>query len=205
MAADTGRRGGGRSYHHGDLPAALIRTSFELLAEHGPAEFSVAKVARRLGISTAAPYRHYSDRDHLLAAVAATAARDLADAVRAAADRAGDDPVDRFAAAGGVYARFVVERGVGFDVIYAPELEGLRDETLAEAGRALMDLLTDLAEAVDGRAKVDALDLVEHLVVLAHGYVSLYRDGFFARGSRRSLDDIVARVTRAVGELAARS
>ncbi|MFJ9032772.1 TetR/AcrR family transcriptional regulator [Streptomyces sp. NPDC102274] len=192
----------GRRYHHGDLPAALIRTSFELLADNGLADFSVAKVARRLGISTAAPYRHYSDRDHLLAAVAAAAARQLAAAVRAAAEGAGPDPADRFGAAGAAYVRFAVSHGAGFDVIYAAGPRGLGDAALAAAGRELMDLLTTLAEDTGVRPKEDALRLVGDLVALAHGYATLYRDGFFPR-ARYSLDDIAAHAARAGRELAA--
>jgi AcrR family transcriptional regulator len=202
MAADTtDNQRPGRRYHHGDLPAALIRTSFELLAEHGLPAFSVAQVARRLDISTAAPYRHFSDRNHLLAAVATTAARELADAIRTAAAGAGADPVDRFAAAAAAYVRFAVSRGAGFNVIYAAGLQELHDQALADAGRQLMDLLIALAEDTGERPKRDTLRLVENLIVLAHGYATLYHDGFFARG-RYSLDDIAARASQASRELA---
>jgi len=182
----------GRPYHHGDLPAALIRTSFELLAEHGLAEFSVAKVARRLGISTAAPYRHYPDRDHLLAAVATTAAGELTEAIRAAATAG--DPVERFAAAGGAYVRFVVSRGVGIEVIFAEDLTKLQDEALATAGRELVDLLIELADDLGDQ---NSLRLVDNLVALSHGYATLYRSGFFTRGSRYDLDEIADRATEA--------
>ena len=60
-----------RGYHHGELRAALVRAARELIAERGAAEFSVAEVARRCGVSSAAPYRHFTDRNALLAAVAA--------------------------------------------------------------------------------------------------------------------------------------
>ena len=48
-----------RPYHHGNLRAELIEASFDLLAEHGLGDFSVAKVARAVGVSTASPYRHF--------------------------------------------------------------------------------------------------------------------------------------------------
>src|SRR3954452_14123313 len=108
-----------RGYHHGNLPAALIEASFGLLAERGLPGFSVAKVARAVGVSTASPYRHFADRDALLAAVAAQAAADLADRIRADADGAGEDPVERFAVTAGTYVRFVAERGAGLDVIFS--------------------------------------------------------------------------------------
>ena len=61
-------------YHHGDLRAALIGTAVELLGERGLEAFSMAEASRRLGVAVSAPYRHFADRDALLAAVAVRAA-----------------------------------------------------------------------------------------------------------------------------------
>src|SRR4051812_27589636 len=96
-----------RPYHHGNLRAELIEASFALLAEHGLAGFSVAQAARAVGDNAAAPYRHFPDRDHLLAAVAAQAAVELADRMREDAVAAGEDPRERFAVTAGTYVRFV--------------------------------------------------------------------------------------------------
>ena len=63
---DEGRRG----YHHGNLREALIRGALELIADKGPAGFTVAEAARSAGVSPGAPYRHFRDRDELLADVA---------------------------------------------------------------------------------------------------------------------------------------
>ena len=85
-------------YHHGDLRAALVRSGRDQLAETGLAGFSVARVARRVGVSSGAPYRHFPDREALLAAVGQEVAAELTEALRRAADAAGDDPVERLAA-----------------------------------------------------------------------------------------------------------
>ena len=61
---------GGR-YHHGDLRPALVDAAIAVIAERGVRDFSMAEASRRLGVTTAAPYRHFADRDELLAAVAA--------------------------------------------------------------------------------------------------------------------------------------
>jgi len=61
---------GRRGYHHGDLREALIRGALELIAEKGPAGFTVAEAARSAGVSPGAPYRHFRDRDDLMADVA---------------------------------------------------------------------------------------------------------------------------------------
>src|SRR5437667_11686444 len=65
-----GGRSGPRGYHHGNLKEALIRAALELIAQKGPAGFTFAEAARWAGVSPAAPYRHFRDRDELLASVA---------------------------------------------------------------------------------------------------------------------------------------
>ncbi len=58
------------TYHHGDLRRALIEAALELVTERGPKGFTLTEVAKRAGVSIAAPYRHFTDKSHLLAAVA---------------------------------------------------------------------------------------------------------------------------------------
>ncbi|MFI5846046.1 TetR/AcrR family transcriptional regulator [Catenuloplanes sp. NPDC051500] len=191
-----------RGYHHGDLRAALVRASLELLAETGA--FSVAQVARRLGVSTAAPYRHFPDREHLLSAVAATAAGEMAAEIAAAVATAGDDPVDRFAAAGAAYVRYAVRTGAGFTVIFSTELSGVRDETRTAATRALMEQWMDLITATGARPTADSLHLIEEQIALAQGYTMLYTQGFFHRSSM-PLEEIAGRVAMGSRRLVAGS
>jgi AcrR family transcriptional regulator len=189
-----------RGYHHGDLRAALIEASFDQLADGGLGRFSVAAVARRLKVSSAAPYRHFADRDHLLSAVSGAAARNLREAVLAAADEAGTDPAGRLAAAAGAYVRFVTRTGAGFHVIFAEELYKIPDDARREQTRALISTLLDLATEAGAASHDEALLLVEATVAVAHGYVSLFADGFFARNGR-TLDSIAARATEAAHAL----
>src|SRR5262249_52640131 len=65
-----GGRSGPRGYHHGNLKEALTRAALELIAQKGPAGFTFAEAARWAGVSPAAPYRHFRDRDELLIDVA---------------------------------------------------------------------------------------------------------------------------------------
>lgn len=173
-----------RKYHHGDLPAALIRASFDLLAEEGLRGFSVAAVARRLGVSTAAPYRHFKDRERLLAAVSAAAARDLRTAITAAAADAGPDPADRFAAAAAAYVTFVARTGAGMNVIFAADLYDVHDEDRTAATRALTTVMLDLTTATGRRPIAESLRLVEAMIAVAHGFTALYTDGFWRRAGR---------------------
>ncbi|TCK21260.1 TetR/AcrR family transcriptional regulator [Pseudonocardia endophytica] len=169
-----GPRSRGR-YHHGDLPSALLDAGLVHLAAAGPSGFSVAEVARRVGVSTASPYRHFTNRDGFLAAVAARAANLLAASLAEATTAAGADPGDRLAAAAGAYAAFVSERRVGLDTIFSPALRSVQDVDLAQAGRAVMDLFLDPARELAGER---GLALTERVVALAHGYGTLDADGF---------------------------
>jgi AcrR family transcriptional regulator len=192
-----------RPYHHGNLRAELIDASFALLAEHGLAEFSVAKVARSIGVSTASPYRHFADRDHLLAAVAAQAARELADRIRADVEAAGPNGSEQFAVTAATYVRYVADRGAGFDVIFSGDLTQLGESELADAGRELLSLLLGLAEhAGDAPGSEPAIVLLERHIVTAHGYVALLRDGFFTnRRPKDTVQTIAERATQATRAL----
>ncbi len=189
-----------RKYHHGDLPAALIRASFELLAAEGLNGFSVAAVARRLGVSAAAPYRHFKDRGSLLSAVSAAAARDLRTAITAAAAAAGPGPADRFAAAAAAYVTFVARTGAGMNVIFAADLYAVTDPDRTAATRALTTVMLDLTTATGRRPIGESLRLLESMIAVAHGFTSLYTDGFWRRAGRPVTDvaDAAADAARAL-------
>jgi len=112
-------------YHHGDLKAALVDGAIELIAEQGLRGFSLAKLTQRLGVTVAAPYRHFADRDELLAAVAVRALHAFADALVGEA-REGDSPEQRLAAMARGYVRFAAEHRPLFDVVYGTGLDKTR-------------------------------------------------------------------------------
>ncbi len=85
-----------RPYHHGDLPNTLRRAAADLVAERGAAGFSLREVARRVGVSHAAPAHHYGDSSGLLTAVAVEAFQHLHAATHAAA-QSDTDPIERLA------------------------------------------------------------------------------------------------------------
>ncbi|SNQ51927.1 Transcriptional regulator [Frankia canadensis] len=176
------QRGGRSTYHHGDLAAALVEGTLDLIAQGGLAAFSVAALARRLGVSSAAPYRHFPDRESLLAAAALRAAGQLTERMAAAAAGADPaDPVERLAATAGAYTRFVIERRAGLDLLFNPELPAERHPELAAATRALLDLLLPLLLAVPTVATYrQALVLFERHLAQAHGHAVFHLDGVFA-------------------------
>jgi AcrR family transcriptional regulator len=156
-----------------------VEGALDLIAETGVEGFSVAEVARRLGVSAAAPYRHFPDRESLLAAAASVATRRLTDRIRTAAAEHPGDPVERLAATAGAYSRFVIERRAGFDLLFTPGLQDKHGGELREAIRGLMDEFLRLAAAASTGDIQAALDLMEHHTALAHGYATLQLGGVF--------------------------
>lgn len=91
------------SYHHGDLDTALVEAATRLVEERGLASFSLREVARVVGVSHAAPYRHFPNRQALLEAVAIQGFHDLSDALDAVIRQHPDDPRQQMIAAGATY------------------------------------------------------------------------------------------------------
>lgn len=167
------------TYHHGDLRAALIDAGLEMVAANGIAALSVADAAKRAGVSAAAPYRHFPNRQAFLAAVTTVAAREFGAEVQAAVDKvAGDDPLDLMEATAQAYVRFVIRRRIGWDVIFGNDLRDLPDADLAVT-RSLSDAFLAPALEVTGGDVRAALRLVEHEIAACHGYASLYLAGMF--------------------------
>ncbi|MFE6611266.1 TetR/AcrR family transcriptional regulator [Amycolatopsis sp. NPDC057786] len=169
----------GGKYHHGDLRAELVRVSLDLIAEQGLGAFSVAEVARRAKVSPGAPYRHFPDKESLLAAIAATVACQLADRVQEAVE-AESEPVAALAAAAGAYTEYLIERRAGMNIIYSDGLQGPEHATLHEQTRRLTDQFVMLCLAVADRPQ-DGLELMEQLFTQAHGYGTFYLDGVFTK------------------------
>lgn len=184
----------GGKYHHGDLRAALVRSSLELIAERGVAGFSVAEAARRANVSPGAPYRHFPERESLLAAVATTTAQLLTERVQHAAEQH-EDAADALAAAAGAYTEYLIERRAGMHLIYADGLHGPRYAELHEQTRRLTDqFLLRCLEVSD--TSQDALELMEQLFTQAHGYGMFWLDGVFAKHGY-SAELVVRKSTRA--------
>lgn len=186
-------------YHHGDLRAALVDAALELIAEQGIEALSVAEAARRTGVSAAAPYRHFPTRLNLLKAAATRAAHLLAAELTEAVEDT-TDPPEQLAETARVYVRFVVRHHAGLDLIFDERLR-VGDPALAEAGRAVMDVLLPIALAIAGDAPT-ALDLLEKHTAAAHGYATLHLSGFLHRRAP-DVEDIAAGAAEVSRTLAA--
>lgn len=113
-------------YHHGDLRNALLETSLALVAEQGVERFSLREAARAVGVSPAAAYRHFEDKDALLDALAHDAFGRLAQAMERAIARVPGEPgtparaAAAFMAVGHAYVEFAVQHPSYFRVMFGP-------------------------------------------------------------------------------------
>lgn len=97
------------SYHHGDLRNSLIEAAISLIREKGPNAFSLREVAKKAGVSHGAPYRHFEDRDDLLAAIATLGFTELADRVQNVRAGISADPLQKLKQVGEAYANLAIE------------------------------------------------------------------------------------------------
>jgi AcrR family transcriptional regulator len=121
-AKTTRRRRRPESYHHGDLPAALAAVAKELIAERGLEGFTLREVARRVGVTHVAAYRHYSDRRALLAAVAVHGFLRLRRRLEAARKKTPERLVPRLRALLAAYVQFCWAEPELMEVMFGPRL-----------------------------------------------------------------------------------
>lgn len=167
-----------RSYHHGDLERALVEASITLLADEGAEAFTLRAVARRVGVSHAAAYRHFADKDMVLEAIAADAYRQLAGRLREELARVPEASVEeRLWVVAMAYVRFALEQEPRFRVMTRPRRDELRSPALETAIDEALGVLVGVAKAgVDSGvlAKAPPLDHAMRVYVYAYGFASLY-------------------------------
>jgi AcrR family transcriptional regulator len=160
------------AYHHGDLRAALVGAAMDLLEEGGEAELSLRAVARRAGVSAAAPYRHYDDREALVSAVAAVGYRELAE--RLAAAHPSPSTPDELASAAVAYVQFALERPALFRIMFGQPCDRDSDERVA-ATAAVSLYVRGIVERTFPQADSEALATA--VWALVHGLAFLHLDG----------------------------
>jgi AcrR family transcriptional regulator len=163
-------------YHHGDLPAALIDAAIELIAERGVRNFSLAEASRRLGVTVAAPYRHFADRDELLAAVAVRALRTLGAALDA---QVSAEPAQRLASLAAAYVRFAAANRPLFETLFGAGLDKDRFPEVRSAAEPLTETFTACVMTICADDRDAAEALAGAVAATAHGYATLLLDGGF--------------------------
>ena len=183
------------TYHHGDLRRALLDAAASAIEESGVAALSLRDLARRAGVSHAAPAHHFGDKAGLLAALAAEGYEMQADALEAE---------DSFLEIGVAYVRFAVQHRAHFEVMYAPELYLYHadDPALAAArdrsGAVLYRSVEELPDAAADPGAVREAALAAWSI--AHGFATLWLSGSLPDlGS--SPDEAARMVLRELGRL----
>lgn len=177
-ATSTPDRAKKRAYHHGDLARSLVTAALELIAKHGPESLTLREVTAAVGVSHGAAYRHFADKEALLAAVAEEGYRGLAQRLASAANGANVYPNARIRALGAAYVEFAMARPAHYRVMWGPRVnEDGRFPSLEVAISEAFALV--IAEFERGQASANfrddepARDLAIAFWVAAHGFVEL--------------------------------
>ena len=184
--------------HHGDLRNALEQAALGLVTERGPHGFTLAEACRRAGVSVSAPYKHFADRDALLAALAERAYAEQR--VRfAAAVATTEDPVEQLAAFAAAYVRFAAEERALFDVTFSAGIDENSHPQLAEAGRGLLDILMPVVDRIDSD-KGNAFNLLVSVTAAAHGLSLFLQHGVFGaeQDSLQATEERAAHTARSI-------
>lgn len=165
-------------YHHGDLRAALIVAAEALLTRRGAAELSLRGVAREAGVSAMAPYRHFADKDALLAAVAGDGFHQFEARLREATSAA-PDPRAGLIAQGVAYVRFAHDQPALFRLMFGPLItKAVALEHLDRDSAPALDALRDAVAAAYPEADAQRRDdLVLTCWSMVHGLAGLIVDG----------------------------
>ena len=165
------------AYHHGDLRKALHDTAAAILEEEGLAALSLRAVARKAGVSHAAPYRHYPNHEALLVELAVEGFEELRAAISSAA-AAPDNRMDRITGIGGAYMRFASKHPALTQLMFGPQIPN----------RDAIPRLTDAADAIGAEIGAALEDPALGLAVWAavHGLAMLIVENVIDLGQRRA-------------------
>jgi AcrR family transcriptional regulator len=181
----TWGKGGPRGYHHGNLKEALVRAALELIAEKGPAGFTFADAARWAGVSPAAPYRHFRDREALLADVARRGFEEFANVLAKAWDEARPDVLTAFDRVGKAYLDFAKREPAYYSAMFEAGVSPDADPALRDAGDRAFGVLRAAAEKlvamIPAPNRPPALMVALHVWSMTHGIASLFGRGDAAR------------------------
>lgn len=187
------------TYYEGDLRRDLLDGALAVIEAEGTSALSLRAVARRVGVSHAAPKNHFEDKTALFTAIAIEGFQGLGAAMSAAISDA-PDPVSAARASGVAYVRYAIANPAHFRVMWRNELLG-EDPLLEEAGAHAFGALVAVAEraqATGWGAQVAPDDIAAIAWTCVHGLAQLWLDGPLAEIDGRSIDELTEAVTRAI-------
>lgn len=197
------------AYHHGNLREAVLSAAVEVIGQSGVAQLSLRDIARRAGVSHAAPAHHFGDKTGVVTAVAAQGFSLLADVLEQAL--AGEESRDSspdsspgaaFVEAGVAYVEFATTHVGHFEVMFQPALLRDDDPDLVKArDRAWRALSEGLAALPAERVAADRVAAEMAAWSLVHGFATLWLSGSLTAGSVTALGDDPAIAARAVARM----
>jgi AcrR family transcriptional regulator len=189
-------------YHHGNLKKALLDAAVKVIAKVGPRAFTLREVARQAKVSHNAPYRHFKDKEELLAAVAAEGFERLADSMIEAAASAGD-ALNALLLSGRGYVQFALRWPEHFSVMF-DQHEGFDAyPNYAASGQRAFQVLLDKIVAAQQAKQLppgDAKPLALTAWSMVHGIAKLAVSGLLPFDKEDAVLKFTAFATRAVGE-----
>ena len=184
---DKDEEGGGerRGYHHGNLREALVQAALDLILQRGASGVTFAEAARAAGVSPAAPYRHFRDRDALLAEVARQGFERFEAMLANAWSEGRPEPVKAFENVGRAYLAFARAEPAYYAAMFESGLPPDASAELREAGDRAFNVLKTAAESLSALLpkgqRPPALMMGLHFWAMAHGIASLFGRGDQAR------------------------
>jgi AcrR family transcriptional regulator len=175
-----------RGYHHGNLKEALLQAALGLIAEKGAAGFTFADAARMAGVSPAAPYRHFRDRDELLSNIAQRGFEQFEVALSQAWDDGRPETVTAFERVGKAYLAFAREKPAFYSAMFESGLATDVSASLQASAERAFAVIRAAAErlaalAPQGSPRPPALMMALHIWSMSHGVASLFARGDAAR------------------------
>lgn len=179
-------------YHHGDLARALIDAAIQMIGELGSKALTLRGVAKKVGVSPAAPYRHFADKETLLAAVAEEGYMTLIAYMEKALAASLSSPLEKLVLLGGAYVEFAQEHQAHFRVMFGPEIENkpqypdLQQATAYAFSLVVMTILEAQNKQEMKQAAAETIALAFWSMI--HGFASLWIDGQIEKATLDGLE-----------------
>ncbi len=172
---------GRRGYHHGNLREALIQSALSLIGEKGPAGFTIAEAARSAGVSPAAPYRHFRDREDLMADVARLGFERFADDLEKAWHSGHPSPLEALQNIGRAYLAFARNEPAYYAAMFETGLPQTPNQALDQSASRSFEVLhtatKKLIERLPEEHRPPSHMVALHIWSLSHGIASLFGRG----------------------------
>jgi len=187
----------GSHYHHPDLREAMIRVAEQLLESDGPNGWTVRAAARIAGVSSGAPYRHFADKDTLLAAVAERGFAQLCSELAEQLESAGEGAPERLNALASAYVRFAVGNPGRYQIMFGRDIfdRNLHPTLCTAADRTFEALRTEVARAQEAgalRRDQPADTIAAATWAIIHGLADLLLSGRLNEVARGDADTLTA-------------